>query len=105
MLEVVRTVEFEPVAMANDAAPLRFRVEILKEAKQHGQFFARLCRWELFELNPASSEAEKGQLSTEEILIEDAFWDWKGNPASSAEAALDALLKRLSVQFQGVTFE
>lgn len=105
MLEIIRTVELEPVAMANDAAPLRFRVEILKGTKQPGRFFARLCRWELFELSPSSSEAEKGQLSTEEILIEDAFWDWKGNPASSAEAALESLLKRLTTQFQGVRFE
>jgi hypothetical protein len=91
--------------MANDASPLRFRIEILKETKAPERFFARLCRWELFQLNPSSSESEKGQLSTEEILIEDAFWDWKGNPARSAEAALEALVKRLTAQFQGVTFE
>jgi hypothetical protein len=99
LLEVVRAVELDPVPI-REAAPLRFRIEILKELGEQPRFFARLCRWECFEMRPWPSEQAPGG-SIEDVLIEDSFWDWKENPAASADTALDALLAKLRTQLHG----
>ncbi|MCP5058455.1 MAG: hypothetical protein GY937_17265 [bacterium] len=97
MLEVVRTVELDAVDMGAASDPLRFRIEIIRELSGKCRYFARLCRWESFEMSPTSANSDS-EGSTEDILIEDAFWDWSKNPAVSAEVALDLLLAKLSAQ-------
>jgi hypothetical protein len=92
-------VELAPVPV-REAAPLHFRIEILRELHDPPRFFARLCRWECFEMRPWPSE-QSPDGSIEDVLIEDSFWDWKENPAASAEAALDSLLAKLRTQLPG----
>jgi hypothetical protein len=99
MLEVVRSVELDAVEMAGDA-PLRFRVEVLRE---RDAYFARLCRWETLEVRPFAAKHEDLDYSIETLLIEDPFWDWRANPAASADAALDAVLARLESQLPGAS--
>jgi hypothetical protein len=97
MLEVIRTIELNPLDMGDDKGPLRFRIEVLKDLRNASLFFARLCRWESFKMQPWPTESESDG-SVEDVLIEDSFWDWKKHPASSAEAALELLLAKLRSQ-------
>jgi hypothetical protein len=103
MLEIVRTIELN-VDMGGDNAPLRLRIEVLREVHDQPAYYARLCRWESFKMRPWPSESG-AEDSVEEVLIEDAFWDWKRNPAPSAKSALDSILARLSAQIPGLSFE
>ncbi len=99
MLEIVRSVELDAVEMAGDA-PLRFRVEVLRE---RDAFYARLCRWETLEVRPWSSQRDPLDASIETLLIEDPFWDWRASSFDSADAALDALLGKLEQQLPGAS--
>lgn len=102
ILELVRTIELDPIEMSG--APLRFRIEVLRETRDPHLFFARLFRWETFEMNPWPTDVDQ-RTTTQDLLIADPFWDWRENPTDSESAAVELVLARLASQLPGITFD
>lgn len=94
--EVVRIVELDEIRVRDDA-PLRFRIEILRDLATPSCYRARLLRWEMFRLHPFPG----GREADYSLLVEDDFWDWRSRSERTSEAAFEALLSRLREQLPG----
>ena len=94
MLKRISTYELPALLPADASSDLRFVIETLRDLET-GDFLARLSRRELFRLASGPSATT---LSDEDIVVEDAFWDWQAHRYLDEAEAVEALLSALAAQ-------
>lgn len=89
--EVVKIVDLEPVNFPEKDEYHRFRVEVLRESREHKPYFARVYNLGYFDLQP-TFPAEDGQaqpdLSSASIHVVNRSLDWEKTTGDTPEEVL-----------------
>ena len=103
MRKLESVVEFE-LAVADGSEPLRFKIEVYsKRCIRRGVscYIVRVFRYDLFRVLPTfptSGVRTSDEVADHEILVSDTMFDATEVEAIDAEAALDAVVKRIKHQ-------
>ena len=103
MYEVTKIIELEPIDMSEAVGEsYKFRIEILRECKQDGQYHARVYRRETYRLQPTfpmiNGEPENACWDHEILVVDDAQ-DWEHCTGQSADEALTQVTQRIHAIF------
>lgn len=89
--EVVKTVDLEPVSLPEQDEYQRFRVEVLKDSRGHGPYFARVYNLGYFDLQP-TFPAEDGRtqpdVSSAATHVVNRSLDWEKTTGDTPEEVL-----------------